>query len=77
MTTKVNEMEENRMNIKSILGFCSCKGCKCRYDFEIELKAGGKKQRARLCEEHAREFMKCGKLKSVTFEETINLDSQT
>ncbi len=64
------------MNIKSILGFCSCKGCGKRYVFNAELKAGGKKKKFKLCEEHTKEIMKLGKLKSVTFEETINLDSQ-
>lgn len=32
------------MKIKSILGFCSCKGCRKKYDFDIELKAGGKRK---------------------------------
>lgn len=71
MTTKVNEMEENRMNIKSILGFCSCKGCKKRYVYNVELKAGEKKKKFKLCEEHTKEIMKLGRLKSVTCEETI------
>lgn len=32
------------MNIKSILGFCSCKGCRKRYVFNAELKVGEMKQ---------------------------------
>lgn len=64
------------MRFKSILGFCSCKGCRKRWVFNAELKAGGKKKKFKLCEEHAKELMGLGKLKSVTFEETINLDSR-
>lgn len=62
------------MKIKSILGFCSCKGCRKRYIFNAELKVGEKKKKFRLCEEHMRELMSCGKMKSVTYEETIDLD---
>ena len=61
------------MKIKSILGFCSYKGCHKRHDFEIEIKAGEKRNKARLCEEHAMELAQKGKLKSVTFEEMIEL----
>lgn len=62
------------MNIKSILGFCSCKGCHKRYVFNAELKVGEKKKKFKLCEEHTKELMGLGKLKSVTYEETIDLD---
>jgi hypothetical protein len=62
------------MKIKSILEFCSCKGCRKKYDFDIELKAGGKRKKFKLCEEHTKELMRIGKLKSVTFEETINVE---
>lgn len=62
------------MSIKSILGFCDCKGCWKRHVFNIELKVGTKKKKFKLCEEHAKELMKCGKMKSVTYEETIDLD---
>nr|DAO13266.1 MAG TPA: hypothetical protein [Caudoviricetes sp.] len=45
-----------------------------KYDFDIELKAGGKRKKFKLCEEHTKELMRIGKLKSVTFEETINVE---
>lgn len=53
------------MKFKSILGFCSCKGCHKRYVFDVEVKAGDYRQKIRLCEEHAKELTKGGVLKSM------------
>lgn len=61
------------MIIKNILGFCACKGCHKRQQFAIEVKAGNKKKIFKYCEKHAKELMKMGKIKSVTYEETIEL----
>ncbi|MBA4700748.1 MAG: hypothetical protein H2212_15095 [Ruminococcus sp.] len=67
------------MGIKGILGFCECKGCHKRMQFEMDiiahLSTGDKKVKTRrLCSEHAQEAMRGGELKSVTFEHTVDLD---
>lgn len=61
------------MKLKEILGYCFCKGCKNRYTYDVELKAGNVQKKNRICEKHAKELLKNGTLKSVTFEETILL----
>lgn len=67
------------MGIKGLLGFCECKGCKKRMDFEMDIIAtlpDGKKIKKvrRFCKDHAMEAVKGGILKSVTIEDTINFD---
>lgn len=62
------------MKIKSILGICSCKGCRKRYDFEVEIRAGKRTKNIRLCEVHARELANGATLKSVTLDDvTISI----
>lgn len=65
------------MRIKSILGFCSCKGCKNRYDYEVEVKnKRGKKLRSRLCMKCAAELIVQSKIKSATLQQTVNFDRE-
>lgn len=70
-----------RAKLKSILGFCQCKGCRKRYDCEVELtfhvKGGGTRtQNLRLCIEHAKELCQGGEIKSLTYHETIDFESK-
>ena len=67
------------MGIKGFFGFCECKGCKNRSDFEMDIvnhfSDGSKiKKTMKICKEHARDAVKGGEIKSVTFEDTINFD---
>lgn len=65
------------MKFKNILGFCSCKGCKNRYSFDMEAtKSNGKKIKHRLCSKHAMELMKYSKLRSVTLEQKIDFQEE-
>ena len=62
------------MSIKGLLGFCECKGCWNRRDFDMDIVAhfeNGKKvtKTVRICEQHAIEAVKGGTLKNVIFED--------
>ena len=53
------------MSIKGLLGFCECKGCWNRRDFDMDIVAhfeNGKKvtKTVRICEQHAIEAVKGG-----------------
>lgn len=66
------------MSIKGLLGFCECKGCWNRRDFDMDIVAhfeNGKKvtKTVRICEQHAIEAVKGGTLKNVIFEDNIRL----
>ena len=66
------------MGLKKILGLRQCRGCKNKGIFEGEITAttkdgGTKSKKFLLCKEHAIEISSKGKIKSVTYEETINL----
>ena len=58
--------------IKGKLGFCQWKGCKHRGIYEIKMVGFGKKRS--ICEEHVEKITNGGTLKSVTYEQTVNLD---
>lgn len=65
------------MSIKSILGYCSCKGCKKKsvYDIDFDaIKRNGKKKhiKARICEEHIKELIRNSKINSVTYQQTVD-----
>lgn len=65
------------MGLKGLLGFCECKGCRNRMEYEMDIITRGsdgtkKVKTARICGKHAIEQMKMGELKSVTVENTIN-----
>lgn len=66
------------MGIKYLIGLCEGDGCKKRGVFTAEIKGVNKKngkplkKKFRLCEEHAKEFIRMGALTSVTYEETIH-----
>lgn len=67
------------MGIKGFLGFCECKGCKNRMEFEMDtishFSNGTKKKKTmRICRQHALEIAQKGKLKSVTLDHTIDFD---
>ena len=67
------------MGLKGLMGFCECKGCWNRMDFEMESTLhypDGKKKRKtmRICKGHALEIINLGKAQSVTVEDTINFD---
>ena len=67
------------MTIKGLLGFCECKGCWNRMDYEMDIVAhfqNGKavKKSVRICKQHAAEAAKGGELKSITVEGTIDFD---
>lgn len=67
------------MNLKGIFGFCEHKGCKKRVDFDVDIIAhfedGTKKIRTvKMCKEHALQGVQGAELKSVTVENTINMD---
>lgn len=66
------------MSIKGLLGFCECKGCWNRRDFDMDIVAhfeNGKKvtKTVRICEQHAIEAVKGGTLKNVIFEDNTDL----
>ena len=67
-----------QVKIKSILGFCQYKGCKRHYDYEVELKYAKKgkirSRNLRLCMEHAKELCQGGKIRSLTYQETIDFE---
>lgn len=66
------------MGIKYLFGMCAGDGCKKRGVFTAEIKGTSKKngkplkKKFRLCNEHAKEFIRMGTIKSVTYEETLN-----
>ena len=67
------------MTIKGLLGFCECKGCRNRMDYEMDIVAhfqNGKtvKKSVRICKQYAAEAAKGGELKSITVEDTIDFD---
>lgn len=67
------------MGLKGLLGLCECKGCKNSGDYEMDIirhLADGKKLKKtmKICKTHAIEATKNGKVKSITFEDTINFD---
>ena len=65
------------MGIKGIFGLCECKGCKNKYDFEMDItvsSSDGKKSKKimKICGKHVAEVVKGGKIKNMTYEDTIN-----
>lgn len=65
------------MGIKGLIGFCECKGCWNRMDFEMDTiihTPDGKKKikTMRICKNHAIEIVKMGEVQSITVEDTIN-----
>lgn len=67
------------MTIKGLLGFCECKGCRNRMDYEMDIVAHFQnektvKKSVRICKQHAAEAVKGGELKSITVEDTIDFD---
>lgn len=62
------------MKIKKYIRFCSCKGCRKNMILILNLRQEVREKKFKLCEEHTKELMRIGKLKSVTFEETINVE---
>lgn len=66
------------MGIKGILGFCECKACKNRaeYDMDITVHSSNglkKTKTVRICGKCAMEQLKNAELKSVTVEHIIDL----
>ena len=67
------------MKLKSIIGFCNAKGCKRKYDYEVEISANTKsgkrvKRKCRLCHDHALLLIHGGDSKSITYEHTVDFD---
>lgn len=67
------------MGLKGLMGFCECKGCWKRMDFEMDttlrMPDGKKKTKTmRICKNHAIEIVNAGKVQSVTVEDTIYFD---
>lgn len=62
------------MKIKSLFGFCSCKACKNRWNYEITVTMkNGKNKPYRLCDKHIKELLAHSKINSITLEQTIDL----
>ena len=62
------------MKLKNMLGLCSCKGCKEKYSFDMEMtRSNGKKIKHKLCVKHAMKLLDLSEVKSVTVEQKINL----
>ena len=62
------------MKIKSLFGFCSCKGCKNKWSYEITVTIKkGKIKTERLCDKHTEELLAHSKINSITLEQTIDL----
>lgn len=66
-------MKKLLIKIKGLLGFCQAQGCKNRGIFELEIKE--LKLKRQLCEQCAYKAIQGGSLKSVTYEQTVNFDS--
>lgn len=67
------------MGIKGLMGFCECKGCWNRMDFEMEsilhFPDGKKKRKTmRICKKHAIEIGRSGVVQSITVEDTISFN---
>lgn len=63
------------MKIKNIVGLCSCKGCKNKYSFDMEIiNIKGRTRKSKLCNEHAMQLLSGSKMKSVTFEERVDFE---
>lgn len=46
------------MIAKNLFGFCCAKGCHRKADFDIEVKAGEKSIKRKICTVHANELIK-------------------
>ena len=69
------------MSIKYLLGICECKGCKTIGTLKAEVSGTSKKGKPLkiklwLCEKHAIEIIRNGKICSATYEETVHFDSE-
>lgn len=67
------------MGIKGILGFCECKGCRKRMEYEMDIisyRSDGSKniKTTRICGKHAAEQLSKANIKSVTFENTMHFN---
>lgn len=59
------------MRIKGLLGFCECKGCRSRaeYDMDIIIESDGVRKKiktVKICGKHAADQLRGAKLKSIT-----------
>lgn len=46
------------MVLKSLFGFCCTKGCHNRADFDVEVKAGNKAIKRKMCLKHTNELVR-------------------
>ncbi|MEE1517280.1 MAG: hypothetical protein UF228_06750 [Lachnospiraceae bacterium] len=60
------------MRLKTIFGYCSCKGCRQKYETDVQITAKNSKGKevdfkAKLCRRHVKEILKIGKVTSIMY----------